>query len=299
MIRKLTHPEVLAFSHNLADKLSDMMEEHIIRIYPIPRGGVPVAYALNGFMDAKIVDAPEKADVFVDDIIDSGATQRRYRENFPAIPFCALIDKLSASPSMREFKDQWIVFPWEETVESSIEENVVRLLEFVGEDVKREGLKDTPRRVASAWREWCSGYLEKPEDVLKTFEDGADGVDEMVVMKDIPFYSHCEHHMAPFFGTCTIGYVPDKKIVGLSKLPRVMDIFAKRLQVQERFTNQIADAIFSHLAPKGVGVLVKARHLCMESRGVDKQNCFTVTSALRGVMLTKPEARAEFLDLAR
>jgi GTP cyclohydrolase I len=174
-----------------------------------------------------------------------------------------------------------------------------KLIEFIGEDPNREGLKETPSRVLKAYKEWCSGYNKDPAEILKCFEDGSEGVDEMVIEKDLPFYSLCEHHFAPFFGTITIAYIPDRKIVGLSKLDRLADIFARRLQVQERLTNQIADALQSHLNPKGVGVVVKARHLCMESRGVQKQGQHTITSALRGVIKEKPEARAEFLEFTR
>lgn len=167
-----------------------------------------------------------------------------------------------------------------------------------GSEHLREGLHETPMRVAKAWGFWTSGYGKDPADVLKTFEDGAEGVDEMVVVKDIPFYSHCEHHMAPIFGTATIGYLPDKRIVGLSKLSRLLDIFARRLQVQERLTCQVADALMEHLAPRGAGVVISARHLCMESRGVCQQGHHTVTSALRGVFKAEPDARSEFLRLA-
>jgi GTP cyclohydrolase I len=135
--------------------------------------------------------------------------------------------------------------------------------------------------------------------LLKSFKDGADGCDEMVIVKNIPFYTHCEHHMAPFFGTATVAYIPNGQIVGLSKLSRVVDAFARRLQVQERLTNQIADAINDNLMPIGAGVIIQARHLCMESRGICQQGHTTVTSALRGVMRDAPEARAEFLALAR
>ena len=135
--------------------------------------------------------------------------------------------------------------------------------------------------------------------MLKTFEDGAEGCDEMVVVKDIPFYTHCEHHMAPFFGTATIAYIPDGRIVGLSKLSRVLDVFARRLQVQERLTTQVADALMEHLKPRGAGVVVRARHLCMESRGVCKQGHHTRTSALRGIFKEDSAVRAEFLSLDR
>lgn len=162
----------------------------------------------------------------------------------------------------------------------------------------REGLQETPQRVAKAWQAWLSGYGKDPSAILKVFEDGAEGVDEMVLVKDIPFYSHCEHHLAPFFGTATVAYIPKGKIVGLSKISRLVDMFARRLQVQERMTTQIADAIDKHLQPTGCAVLVKARHMCMESRGICQQGHHTVTSALRGVMRDDALARAEFLKLA-
>lgn len=179
-----------------------------------------------------------------------------------------------------------------------MEDCIRELLVHIGEDPARGGLLDTPARVAKAWQFWASGYKQDPADVLKTFEDGAEGCDEMVVVKDIPFYTHCEHHMAPFFGTATIAYLPAGRIVGLSKLSRVLDVFAKRLQVQERLTSQVADALMDNLRPKGAGVVVKARHLCMESRGVQKQGHHTVTSALRGLYKSDPAVRAEFMALA-
>lgn len=164
----------------------------------------------------------------------------------------------------------------------------------------RAGLKETPDRVAKAWVEyWAKGYDMDPDALLKVFEDGAENCNEMVVVKNIPIYSHCEHHLAPIFGTVTIGYIPDGRIVGLSKLSRVADCFARRLQVQERLTNQIAEALqHSDLKPLGVGVMVKARHLCMESRGICQQGHETVTSALRGVFAQQSEVRAEFMALA-
>ena len=163
----------------------------------------------------------------------------------------------------------------------------------------REGLRETPGRVAKAYEHWFSGYKQDPADLLKTFKDGAADYDEMILVRSIPFYSHCEHHMAPFFGTIDVAYIPNSRIVGLSKLPRLVDVFARRLQVQERMTTQIADAIMEHLEPKGCGVIARARHLCMESRGIQKQGCETFTSALRGVFLAQAETRSEFFQLTR
>ena len=162
---------------------------------------------------------------------------------------------------------------------SLLEETIVNLLTSVGEDVSREGSKETPKRVAKAWEFWCSGYNKNAEDILKVFEDGGETYDQMVTVKDIPIYSHCEHHLAPIFGTATISYIPNGRIVGLSKLSRLADMYARRLQVQERLTDQIADALHKHLQPKGVGVVIKARHLCMESRGICQQGHITITTS--------------------
>lgn len=171
------------------------------------------------------------------------------------------------------------------------------ILGAVDPDPAREGIIDTPARFAKAWRHWTSGYSVDIEKLLKTFEDGADNYDELVLVKDIPIYSKCEHHLADIFGTATIGYIPSGRVVGLSKLSRLADAFARRLQVQERMTVQIADALDEHLKPRGVGVIIRARHMCMESRGICQQGHHTVTSALRGV-LKQGEPRAEFLKLA-
>ncbi len=179
-------------------------------------------------------------------------------------------------------------------------EQIVRrlLAELAHEDPQRGGLVETPARVVKAWDFWTRGYGMNAAEILKTFEDGADGVDEMVLVRDIPIYSKCEHHLADIFGTVSIAYIPSGKIVGLSKLSRLADMYARRLQVQERMTNQIADALVEHLQPKGVGVIMRARHMCMESRGLCQQGHHTVTSALRGVIKDQDRARAEFLQLA-
>jgi len=177
----------------------------------------------------------------------------------------------------------------------SFEALVRTMLGYLGEDPDREGLRETPRRVMKAWGEWCSGYDQDPAKVLKTFEDGA--CKELVLVKDIPVHSTCEHHLAPFFGKAHIAYIPNGRIVGLSKLSRLVDIYARRLQVQERLTTQVADALVDNLKPTGVGVVIECRHLCMESRGVNRAGVTTVTSAMRGALMEQPEARAELLAL--
>lgn len=180
----------------------------------------------------------------------------------------------------------------------AVRDAITAILVAVDDDPDRQGLFETPRRVADAWlNTWASGYGKDPKDVLKTFEDGATGFDEMVFQGGITFWSTCEHHLAPFFGVAHIGYIPNGKVVGLSKLVRVLDIYARRLQVQERVCVQVADCLFDHLNALGVGVVLQCRHSCMESRGVHRAGTVTTTSALRGCMKDHAGARAEFLNM--
>ncbi len=179
-----------------------------------------------------------------------------------------------------------------------MKELIKKLLLELGEDPEREGLKGTPRRVDQSLRFLTKGYHQKIEDIF----NGAFftiSSEEMVIVKDIEFYSLCEHHMLPFFGVCHIAYLPNQKVVGLSKLPRVLEYFSRRLQIQEQLTCQIAEAILEQVNPHGVGVVIEAKHLCMMMRGVQKQSSTTVTSAMLGAFKENPKARAEFLDLLR
>jgi GTP cyclohydrolase IA len=173
---------------------------------------------------------------------------------------------------------------------------VESLLSELGEDPGRQGLRETPERVARAMRELTDGYGAKPEEVISGAVFDQD-YDEMVVVKDIPFYSLCEHHMLPFFGRCHVGYLPKGKVVGLSKIPRLVEVFAHRLQLQERLTNEIAQALNDAIAPNGVGVVIEARHLCMEMRGVETPGGQMVTSCMLGVFRRDSRTRAEFLGL--
>jgi GTP cyclohydrolase I len=175
---------------------------------------------------------------------------------------------------------------------------VESLLAELGEDPSRDGLRATPDRVARALRELTDGYHVSPDDVIANAVFDQD-YDELVLVKDIPFYSLCEHHMLPFFGTCHVGYLPKGKVVGLSKIPRLVEMFAHRLQIQEQMTRQIAEALNESLAPRGVGVVVEARHLCMEMRGVEKVGSQLITSCMLGTFRRDARTRAEFLDLVR
>lgn len=305
--RILSNAEVLDLAKVAASQIVPVGDAPVATVYAIPCGGVPAAFAMRCYADFHMVDDPKDADYIVDDLIESGGTMarvlgeaaistpsgRKFISGRGAPKPVVLLDKRSD-----EWNGQWVVFPWEVTAEKGVEDHFIRILQFIGEDPQREGLLETPTRVAKAWQHWAGGYGRDPADILKTFEDGAEGVDEMVVVKDIPFYTNCEHHMAPFFGTATVAYIPEGRIVGLSKINRLVDCFARRLQVQERLTTQIAEAIMEHLKPKGVGVVLKARHLCIESRGVCQQGSSTTTSALRGVF-ADGTVRQEFLQLAR
>jgi GTP cyclohydrolase I len=171
-----------------------------------------------------------------------------------------------------------------------------RILVEIGENPSRQGLKKTPARVAASYRYLTSGYDKNPKQVLSGALFNED-CDEMVVMKDIDLYSLCEHHLLPFYGKCHVAYIPNGRIVGLSKIPRVVDIFARRLQVQERLTHQIANCLMEALEPIGVGVVIEALHLCMAMRGVEKQNSTCVTSAMLGAFRSDRGTRAEFMNL--
>ena len=184
-----------------------------------------------------------------------------------------------------------------DVTEQQAEQAVRTLLRWAGDDPDREGLRDTPGRVARAYREWFAGYAQDPTAYLaRTFEEVA-GYDEIIVLRDIEFESHCEHHLAPIIGRVHVGYLPSHRVVGISKLARVVDAYSKRLQVQEKLTAQIAQCIHDTLQPRGVGVIIEASHECMTTRGVHKRGVSMVTSTLLGCFRSDPSTRAEFMRL--
>jgi len=269
-----------------------------VKLYPVPRGGIPAAYAVKAALvglisiPVDITDFPSETDYIIDDLIDSGMTRDLCLEQYPQAKFFALLTK----------KDSiWVVFPWEtkDGADESATDIPLRLLQYIGEEPFRGGLIETPKRYIKAWEHFTSGYDQDPAAILKVFEDGAETYNEMVLVRNIPVYSQCEHHLVPFFGVAHIAYIPDGSIVGLSKLSRLVDIFARRLQVQERLTNQIAEAIEANLNPQGVAVILECRHLCMESRGISQQGMVTTTSAMKGAFIDQHETRAEFLSLIK
>ena len=180
--------------------------------------------------------------------------------------------------------------------QQKLEKAVREILENIGEDPNREGLIKTPQRVAKALEFLTQGYHQDPSEILNSALFSTTN-DEMVLVRDIEFYSMCEHHMLPIIGRVHVAYIPDGKVVGLSKIPRVVDVFARRLQIQEQMTEQIAEAISQAISPKGVAVVIQARHMCMEMRGVEKINSTTVTSALRGLFKKDIKTRTEFYNL--
>jgi GTP cyclohydrolase IA len=186
----------------------------------------------------------------------------------------------------------------QDQAEAALEKAYLEILENIGEDPERDGLKRSPERMAKAIRFLTRGYQEDPAQLLRAALFQVD-YDEMVIVKDIEMFSLCEHHMLPFFGKVHVAYLPKGKVIGLSKIPRLVDVFARRLQVQERLTKQIADAIQDAIDPIGVGVVIEARHLCMMMRGVEKQHSATVTSSMLGAFRNEHETREEFLSLIR
>ena len=281
-----------------AKALAHSMHKRIGRpsaLYGVPRGGWPVAMLLaaNGH---SLAETPEAAEVIVDDIVDSGRTKAKWKKLWPDKPFHALVDR------KRDKLRGWQVFPWEhQDPDVDAEDSVVRLLQFLGEDPTREGLVETPARVVKAWQEMTAGYRMDPAKILAKDFDGH-GVDQLILCPNISFYSNCEHHLLPFFGVAHVGYLPKKRVVGLSKMARVVECFARRLQIQEKLTEQVAQAMEDALKPLGVAVVVQAKHLCMSCRGVKQHSASMMTSSMRGVFASQAPARAEFfklLDLAK
>lgn len=271
-----------------------------IYAYPVPRGGIPAAQAvatacrigMTRDIEILLVEKPYQADVFIDDIVDTGKTRSNFSEHKK--PFFALVNKTL------DKDNGWYVFPWERMSgeEAGPTENIRRLLEYIGEDPDREGLSETPNRVLESYDTLFGGYKQNVADVIKVFED--DSCDEMVVMRDIEFCSTCEHHMLPFVGKAHVAYVPNGRVIGASKLIRILEVYARRLQIQERLCEQVTQALMEHLQPKGAACVLEAKHLCISARGVSKQSPVMVTSSLTGVFMEKDnDARKEFLAMIR
>lgn len=249
------------------------------KIFGIPKGGLIPASIIAGMNGGVLVDSPEESDYIIDDIVDSGRTKEKfskYKRNFIAL---------------YENPNEWIEFPWE-LYETPAEDSVVRILQSINENPEREGLKDTPKRFIKYLNEFIN-----PDEFKMTVFD-SELYDEMVVVRDISFYSLCEHHILPFFGKGYIAYIPNRKILGLSKIPRILEKFSRNLQNQERITSQVANYINETLDPLGVGVVLKARHMCMEMRGIKKE-AETITSKLIGKFKDDLNCRNEFMSIIK
>lgn len=294
--KQLSWANIEAEAARLAERQS--LNSAITHVYGIPQGGAPVAIMVARHLGLALAEEPLPGrTLIVDDLVDTGTTLQRYRSKG------YMVDALYRKPWSPDtlapgatLVEEWLAFPWERD-EGTPTDAVIRLLQHIGEDPTRDGLLDTPARVCKALREMTVGYSMNAADILaKTFDVEHD---DLVIVSGIDYWSLCEHHLLPFYGQATVGYIPrpGSRVVGLSKLARLVECFSKRLQVQERMTNDIANALQDALEPLGVGVVITGNHSCMRARGIQADGVMT-TSAMLGVMRDKPEARAEFLALS-
>ena len=298
-VTNLSWKDVHSLGVSLCEKILDCLDHdptECVKIYASPKGGIYVAIMLSHLINAEeqidnweLVESASEATIFIDDINDTGSTMQYYQTKYPKTPFFALVLKEDTN---------WVSFPWERmTKDNGPVDNVRRLLEYIGEDPMREGLKETPQRVIRSYETLFGGYKQSPLTVIKTFRDVT--CNEMVLLKDIEFTSTCEHHMLPFFGKAHIAYIPNGNVIGISKLARILEIYARRLQIQERIGQQVTDCLMEFLKPKGAACVLEAQHACMVCRGVQKQNSVMMTSSLTGVFLEHAQTRSEFFSMIR
>lgn len=294
------------FYRGIGTLINSIQPDHYKAVCGVPRGGVPVSLVIGAKLNLPQVGvdeacAREREVLVCDDIIDSGAT----RSKFPNNDFIVIHARENMVNQVTAFAStvgsQWVVYPWESSKINGPEDAVIRLLQFIGEDPTRQGLVETPRRFIKAYNYMFSGYKKDPTEVVKTFD--CVEYDQIVLLKDIEMYSTCEHHMLPFFGKAHIAYVPNGKVIGVSKLARLLDIFCRRLQIQERIGTQITTTLMEQLEPLGAACIIEATHLCMRMRGVEKQNSVMTTSSLKGVFIEQSargqSARSELMRLVK
>ena len=268
------------------------------RWWPVPKNGYPIAQTMAETLKPEreittvFSEAPDEYCTIIDDLIDSGKTLSKYPNNKKAVLYVKNNNEKKVDYYVRKI-DGWIQLPWES--DDEMEESIERQIQYLGEDTSRDGLKGTPQRVIKSWTHLFSGYKKDPKEHLKVFEKGS--YDQMVLLKDCEFYSTCEHHLQPFFGSAHIAYIPGKKVIGISKLARILETFSRRLQIQERIGEQITDFLMKELGAKGAGCILEAKHFCMIARAVEKQNSVMVTSSLKGVFRKDSKARGEFMNL--
>ena len=291
-----TFAECRHAAEEMADRLA-ARKLSMSSVFGVPQGGLFPAMVVSERLGIPLTSEPEYGrTMIVDDLVDSGSTLIKYANQGFVVDACYRKPWSPATIAPKAIEtDKWIAFPWERD-HGAPTDAVVRILQHIGEDPSRDGLLDTPKRVIKAMTELTSGYKLDPADVLSTTFDVSH--DEMIVVRAVPFSSLCEHHMLPFHGHATVAYIPAAggRIVGLSKLARLVDMYARRLQVQERMTDQIAEAVDKYLSPVGVGVIVTASHTCMSMRGIQRSGEM-VTAKMIGAMRDKAEARAELMVL--
>jgi len=259
-------------------------------IYGIPKGGIPLAVALAQRLNLSITDNPDSRTLVVDDVVDSGRTRARFQQFDFASIHVKESTPLEFYPTFYvKRENRWIDYFWEEK-ESSVQDHIVRLIEYIGEDPCRIGMKETPDRMVKSWEEIFGGYKQNVQEILKVFDDEEHQFGGLVYMKDVEFYSMCEHHWLPFSGQAFIAYIPNGPVVGASKLARLLDIYACRFQMQERIGEQVTNALMEYLKPIGAACLIEARHLCMSCRGIKKQHSVMGYSSLKGVFLESSSA---------
>ncbi len=285
-------------------------------IYPLPRGGMILGMALSSLLGISLVDSLAKDILVVDDIIDSGQTRRKYIEfDFACLHitenkmtetvetiqdnFLTKTNKKAGDCFFITIVNEWVEYFWEgqDAKNKDIEQLITRMIEIIGEDPCRHGLIETPKRINKSWEFLFSGYTQDVSQLFTKFE--GEGYNQIILLKDIEMYSMCEHHMLPFFGKAHIAYIPDKHIIGISKLARILNIYSRRMQIQERIGDQVTDALMKYLSPLGAACIIEANHLCMRMRGVEKQNSIMTTSSLKGVFLDNIASREELLRLIK
>jgi GTP cyclohydrolase I len=303
---KILFPEVIKNSKELAKKIPKKKYDFI---FGIPAGGLISAYIVSEELKIPMLTVEQfKSETFfnskgvliVDDLIDGGGTIKKF--NPKGLHDVAVVYRKQHSPKnmtkycLKEMPNEWLDFPHEKEA-TGIEEHIQRILEYLGENTKREGLIDTPARVAKMYKELFKGYDKSQKPVITSFKNGHDGVvyNEMVIDEG-SFFSHCEHHMVPFFGKYFFAYIPDKIVLGLSKVARIVDYHSAKLQIQERLVKEIVDDLEKACKPKGIALVMKAQHLCKTMRGVKKEG-YMVTSDIRGAFKTDLKARTEFYNL--
>lgn len=290
--------EFVRDSKILADKIKN--EKRYEGLFPIVRGGVPLALELSKYLNIPLINDLSGEDVLVvDDLVDSGKTREKYKKYDFA---CLQVKKRAKNKPtyfVRNVGNEWIDYWWEDSKENSSEDLVVRILQYIGEDPNRTGLKDTPKRVVKMWNEIFRGYDKAQKPKITAFaNDGSDGFKYDTMLRDEGyFFSHCEHHVVPFFGQYYFAYIPDKLLIGASKIGRTIDYFSARLQIAERLVGDVVDYLDSKVQSKGMILVMTARHLCKEMRGVKKFNSPFEATAVKGYFAeNKDGCKDEFIS---